>query len=34
MLEGAEQTCLANCVDRFLDMNLITMKHLNSMRQA
>jgi hypothetical protein len=32
-LDKAEQTCLANCVDRFMDANLATMKHLASMRQ-
>lgn len=32
-LERSEETCLANCVDRFLDVNLLTMKHLASLRQ-
>jgi len=32
-LERAEEGCLANCVDRFFDVNLLTMKHLNSLRQ-
>ncbi|KAG7290504.1 hypothetical protein NEMBOFW57_000506 [Staphylotrichum longicolle] len=32
-LDGTEQTCLANCVDRFMDANLATMKHLANMRQ-
>jgi import inner membrane translocase subunit TIM8 len=32
-LEKGEQTCLANCVDRFMDANLLTMKHLRDMRQ-
>ncbi|KAH7140565.1 Zn-finger protein [Dactylonectria macrodidyma] len=31
-LDKGEEGCLANCVDRFLDMNFLTMKHLNSMR--
>ncbi|KAG5952928.1 Mitochondrial import inner membrane translocase subunit tim8 [Claviceps sorghi] len=31
-LDRAEETCLANCVDRFLDMNFLTMKHLQNMR--
>ncbi|KAH6627877.1 Tim10/DDP family zinc finger-domain-containing protein [Chaetomium tenue] len=32
-LDKSEQGCLANCVDRFMDANLATMKHLASMRQ-
>ena len=32
-LDKSEQSCLANCVDRFMDANLATMKHLASMRQ-
>ncbi|KAK4244407.1 Tim10/DDP family zinc finger-domain-containing protein [Corynascus novoguineensis] len=32
-LDKGEQNCLANCVDRFMDANLATMKHLASMRQ-
>jgi import inner membrane translocase subunit TIM8 len=32
-LDKGEQSCLANCVDRFMDANLATMKHLASMRQ-
>ncbi|UKZ79348.1 Mitochondrial import inner membrane translocase subunit tim8 [Trichoderma virens FT-333] len=31
-LEKGEEGCLANCVDRFLDINFLTMKHLNNMR--
>ncbi|KAK0621284.1 hypothetical protein B0T17DRAFT_591201 [Bombardia bombarda] len=31
-LDSGEQTCLANCVDRFMDVNLTTMKHLTNMR--
>ena len=32
-LDKTEQTCLAQCVDRFMDANLATMKHLASLRQ-
>ena len=32
-LDKNEQGCLANCVDRFFDVNLLTMKHLSNMRQ-
>jgi len=32
-LDKNEQGCLANCVDRFFDVNLLTMKHLANMRQ-
>ncbi|KAL2134226.1 hypothetical protein VTI74DRAFT_731 [Chaetomium olivicolor] len=32
-LDKGEQSCLANCVDRFMDANLATMRHLASMRQ-
>ncbi|KAI9897575.1 hypothetical protein N3K66_007431 [Trichothecium roseum] len=31
-LDKGEETCLANCVDRFLDLNFLTMKHLSNMR--
>ncbi|KAK3357471.1 Tim10/DDP family zinc finger-domain-containing protein [Lasiosphaeria hispida] len=31
-LDSSEQSCLANCVDRFLDLNLATLKHLSSLR--
>jgi import inner membrane translocase subunit TIM8 len=31
-LDKGEETCLANCVERFLDVNYLTMKHLNGMR--
>ncbi|KAK3692779.1 mitochondrial import inner membrane translocase subunit TIM8 [Podospora appendiculata] len=31
-LDSGEQSCLANCVDRFLDVNFTTMKHLANMR--
>ncbi|KAI5457898.1 Tim10/DDP family zinc finger protein [Mariannaea sp. PMI_226] len=33
-LDRSEEGCLANCVDRFLDMNFLTMKHLNNMRTS
>ncbi|KAJ0338801.1 hypothetical protein COL154_008729 [Colletotrichum chrysophilum] len=33
-LERGEESCLANCVDRFLDVNFLTMKHLNNMRSG
>ncbi|EGS20531.1 uncharacterized protein CTHT_0023640 [Thermochaetoides thermophila DSM 1495] len=32
-LDKNEQTCLSNCVDRFMDANLATIKHLRNMRQ-
>lgn len=32
-LDKGEQSCLANCVDRFMDVNIATLKHLASMRQ-
>jgi len=31
-LDRSEESCLSNCVERFLDINYLTMKHLNSMR--
>ncbi|GKT43801.1 mitochondrial import inner membrane translocase subunit TIM8 [Colletotrichum spaethianum] len=33
-LDKGEEGCLANCVDRFLDVNFLTMKHLNNMRSG
>lgn len=27
-LDKSEETCLANCVERFMDLNTMTMKHL------
>ncbi|OHE91034.1 Tim10/DDP family zinc finger [Colletotrichum orchidophilum] len=33
-LDKSEEGCLANCVDRFLDVNFLTMKHLNNMRSG
>ncbi|KAK3375019.1 Tim10/DDP family zinc finger-domain-containing protein [Podospora didyma] len=32
-LDKGDSTCLANCVERFLDVNIATMKHLSNMRQ-
>jgi import inner membrane translocase subunit TIM8 len=31
-LDKNEEGCLANCVNRFMDLNFLTVKHLNSMR--
>ncbi|CZS92851.1 probable mitochondrial import inner membrane translocase subunit TIM8 [Rhynchosporium agropyri] len=31
-LDRSEETCAANCVDRFLDANFTVIKHLESMR--
>lgn len=31
-LDKTEETCFANCVDRFLDLNFLTMKNLENMR--
>ncbi|KJZ73364.1 Mitochondrial import inner membrane translocase subunit TIM8 [Hirsutella minnesotensis 3608] len=33
-LDSSEEACLTNCVDRFLDLNLLVMKHLNMMRSS
>ncbi|KAK2024381.1 Tim10/DDP family zinc finger protein [Colletotrichum caudatum] len=33
-LDKGEEGCLANCVERFLDVNFLTMKHLNNMRSG
>ncbi|KAK1974845.1 Tim10/DDP family zinc finger protein [Colletotrichum cereale] len=33
-LDKGEEGCLASCVDRFLDVNILTMKHLNNMRSG
>jgi import inner membrane translocase subunit TIM8 len=33
-LDGTEEACLANCVNRMMDINFLTLKHLNSMRGA
>lgn len=32
-LSSSEQSCMANCVERFMDVNLATLKHLSSIRQ-
>jgi import inner membrane translocase subunit TIM8 len=31
-LDRTEEGCLTNCVDRFLDLGNLTIKHINSMR--
>ncbi len=33
-LDKTEEGCLANCVDRFLDVNMLTVKHLTSLRNT
>ncbi|KAL8370436.1 hypothetical protein RB595_000692 [Gaeumannomyces hyphopodioides] len=33
-LDPAEAGCLASCVDRFMDVNNLTMKHLSSLRRS
>lgn len=33
-LDKGEQACLANCVDRFMDANVLAVKHLQNMRQG
>ncbi|SPN98321.1 probable Mitochondrial import inner membrane translocase subunit TIM8 [Cephalotrichum gorgonifer] len=32
-LDKSEETCLTNCVERILDINFLTVKHLEKMRQ-
>jgi import inner membrane translocase subunit TIM8 len=32
-LDKAEETCLTNCVERILDINFLTVKHLEKLRQ-
>lgn len=32
-LDGSEESCLSNCVDRFMDVSMLSVKHLQSMRQ-
>lgn len=32
-LDKTEESCMANCVDRFLDISNLTMKQLERMRQ-
>ncbi|KAJ4420999.1 Mitochondrial import inner membrane translocase subunit tim8 [Gnomoniopsis sp. IMI 355080] len=29
-LDNGEQTCLANCVDRFMDLSTLAVKHLQT----
>lgn len=31
-LDKSEETCLSNCVERVLDINFLTVKHLEKMR--
>ena len=31
-LEKGEETCMTNCVERVLDINFLTVKHLEKMR--
>ncbi|KAK0384796.1 hypothetical protein NLU13_7274 [Sarocladium strictum] len=31
-LDKSEEGCLTNCVDRFLDLNNLTFKHIQNMR--
>lgn len=33
-LDTTEAGCLTNCVDRFMDVNNLTMKHLSSLRRS
>ncbi|KAI4596351.1 Mitochondrial import inner membrane translocase subunit tim8 [Pestalotiopsis sp. 9143b] len=33
-MDKSEQSCMANCADRFLDASSLTMKHLQNMRQG
>lgn len=33
-LDSGEEKCLASCVDRFLDVNMLTMKHLANLRSG
>ncbi|KAI0455490.1 Tim10/DDP family zinc finger protein [Xylaria acuta] len=33
-LDKTEESCMANCADRFLDVSSLTMKHLQNMRQS
>ena len=33
-LDRGEETCMANCTERFFDANLLTMKHLQNIRQG
>lgn len=31
-LDSSEESCLTNCVDRFMDVSMLSVKHLQSMR--
>lgn len=33
-LDKGEESCLTNCVDRFMDVSMLAVKHLQSMRQG
>ncbi|OTA80164.1 hypothetical protein M434DRAFT_401877 [Hypoxylon sp. CO27-5] len=33
-LDKSEEGCMANCADRFVDVSQLTMKHLQSLREA
>ncbi|KAI1867067.1 hypothetical protein JX265_007643 [Neoarthrinium moseri] len=33
-MDKNEQSCMANCADRFLDASSLTMKHLQNLRQG
>ncbi|KAI0914315.1 Tim10/DDP family zinc finger protein [Ustulina deusta] len=33
-LERSEESCMANCADRFFDISTLTMKHLQNIRQS
>ncbi|PSR90393.1 Tim10/DDP family zinc finger-domain-containing protein [Coniella lustricola] len=33
-VDKGEQSCLASCVDRFMDASLLSVKHLQSMRHT
>ena len=33
-LDKGEETCLTNCVGRFMDVSMLAVKHLQSMRQG
>ena len=33
-LAGKEESCMANCVDRFMDSNLAVLAHLEKLRAS
>jgi len=33
-LAGKEESCMSNCVDRFMDSNLAVLKHLDTLRAS